>query len=383
MRLRVLPVLIVLAALVAPARVAGADVDRPVGGPLLGRDGMVVHREDGVPKPPKVSASSYVVADAETGEILAAKDPHGRYRPASTLKALTAVTLIPRLERDEKVKPQDEDIAVEGSKVGITTKMRYSVEDLFLGMLLASGNDAALALARAGGGLDRTLNLMNAKADELHAYDTVAKTPNGLDRPDQRSSAYDLALIARAGLDMPAFRDYVSTERAKFPAPDGESFRIANHNDLLTEYEGCLGIKTGYTSKAEATYVGAAEQDGRTLVVSLMHAEPAAWEEDATDLLDWGFSAAGETRPVGTLVEPGPQPSAAATAASRDGESAGPARGVSNSDTVTGRPWDDRPSVLLLAVLGASVIVTGLTVVLIQRRPRRRYEGRHSQRRAR
>lgn len=377
-------VLAALLALAQPAAAAAVDERGPIGGPLLGRSGVVVRDSGGAPKPPKVSASSYVVADAKTGQILAAKDPHGRYRPASTLKVLTAITLIPKLDKDQKVQPRREDVDVEGSRVGITTKMRYRVEDLFLGLMLASGNDAALALARAGGGLRHTLALMNAKADELHAYDTTAETPNGLDRPGQRSSAYDLALFARAGLDLPAFREYIGTARAEFPAPKGKSFQISHHDDLLTEYKGSIGGKTGYTTKAESTYVGMAERDGRTLIVTFLHAKPASWQEDATDLVDWGF-AVGETEPVGELVEPGPLPSAtpAETAAPAvplaPEESDAPARGTAVREMLTEGTLADRFGMVLLAVLAALVLSGSALLLRLRRRPARRYQGRRRQ----
>lgn len=386
MGLRTLPMLLTLATLLASGQPAAADTDTPVGGPLLGRKGVIVHRDEGLPKLPLVHASSYVVANADTGSVLAAKDPHGRYRPASTLKVLTAITLIPRLDPDEKVTPRWDDIDVDGSKVGLTANMRYRVEDLFLGMLLASGNDAALALARAAGGRRHTLDLMNAKADTLHADDTAAKTPNGLDSHGQRSSAYDLALFGRAGLRLHAFREYVSTRRASFPAPHGKSFRIANHNDLLAEFDGCIGIKTGYTSKAAATYIGAAKHDGHTILVTLMHAKPGAWEKDASRLLRWGFRAAGNTSGVGKLVQPGPLPD---TIASADAAQPAPirtpgtkdkARGDTGRDTPTGSwvptGWvEDHVGPATLVALGA-VTVAGAAVVLPLRRRRHVYRGR-------
>ncbi len=354
-------------------RRAAAESGGPVGGAPLGREGVVVHQEPGVPALPEVSARSYVVADATTGTVLAAKDAHGRYRPASTLKVLTAITLIPRLDRDEKVRPSPRAVRVEGSKVGLTTKMRYRVEDLFRGLLLSSGNDAALALAHAAGGLEHTVDLMNATADRLHAQDTVAKTPHGLDRPGQYSSAYDLALFFRAGLAMPAFRDYVGTVRAEFPAPDGTPYQIGNHNDLLTEYEGAVGGKTGYTSEAEATYVGAARRDGHTIIIALMHSDPRYWN-DAEALLDWGFAAAGEVEPVGRLVEPGPhrdrdRPLARPAAKQRVAAGPGGANGAAD-----GPIGDDRFAVVLAAV--SALTLTGFALRPLRPRPEPRYRGR-------
>ncbi|GAA3135973.1 hypothetical protein GCM10010466_28430 [Planomonospora alba] len=288
----------------APVPTQAAPAREPVGGPLLGGRGIIVPA--GVKAPPRTAAKSYVIADADTGEVLAAKNPHGRYLPASTLKALTALTLIPKLDKTKKVRPSRNAVNVEGSAVGLVTKPLYTVEDLFKALLLVSGNDAALALAEANGGLEKTLADMNAEARRLQAFDTVAKTPNGLDKPGQSSSAYDLALIARAGLADPDFRRYVSLKTDKFPAPKGY-YEIGNHNKLLWRYKGMIGVKNGWTSKALASFVGAAKRNGHTVIVAIMRHDGYMWE-DIADLLDWGFAARGKVAPVGHLVDPVPEP---------------------------------------------------------------------------
>ncbi|GIH89573.1 D-alanyl-D-alanine carboxypeptidase family protein [Planobispora siamensis] len=276
----------------------------PVGGARLGERGIIM--PEGVKAPPKTAAKSYVIADADTGEVLAAKNPHGRYRPASTLKALTALTLIPKLDKATKIRPSRNAVNQEGSAVGLVTKPLYTVEDLFKALMLVSGNDSAMALAEANGGLDKTLADMNAEARRLQALDTVAKTPSGLDKPGQSSSAYDLALIARAGLANDDFRRYVSLKTDKFPAPKGH-YEIGNHNRLLWRYKGMIGVKNGWTSKAQASFVGAARRNGHTVIVSIMRHDGYFWE-DVSDLLDWGFAARGKVAPVGRLVDPVPDP---------------------------------------------------------------------------
>ncbi|MGH3320913.1 MAG: D-alanyl-D-alanine carboxypeptidase family protein [Streptosporangiaceae bacterium] len=344
-----------------------------VGGSSLARHGTVAHRAPGVPKPPHVRASAWLVADAGSGAVLAAKDAHGTYRPASTLKILTAVTLIPRLRPGQHVHPTRRDCAVDGSKVGLVPSMRYRVDDLFRGMLLPSGNDAALALAHAAGGTAHTVRLMNQTARNLRAYDTVAKTPNGLDAPGQHTSAYDLALMTRAGLEMPRFRKYVSTVQATFPAPHHRTYQIQNHNRLLTTYDGAIGVKTGYTTKARGTYVGAAHRGGHghghTIVVVLLHAYPDYWT-DARQLLTWGFRADTEVRPVGKLVAPvaapgeTPDPTAAAHTPDRRGPAVhdtavAPPRNRSGFDTLT----------VTLAVALVGVMVMALAAVGVLRWP--------------
>ena len=153
--------------------------------------------------------------------------------------------------------------------------------------------------------------MMNAEATHLQAYDTFARTPSGLDGPGESTSAYDLALIARAGLQMPDFRKYVGTVKSTVPAPHHKHFQIYTHNRLLTSYRGAIGVKNGYTVAAAATYVGAATRHGHTIVVTLLHANPYFWPE-ARSLLDWGFAAEGKVDPVGTLV--GPQQAATVAA---------------------------------------------------------------------
>ncbi|MGC5013694.1 D-alanyl-D-alanine carboxypeptidase family protein [Streptosporangium sp. DT93] len=294
----------------------GADGQRePVGGSRLGERGLIV--PPGVKAPPRTAAKAYVIADAETGAVLAAKNAHGRYLPASTLKALTALTLIPRLDKDRRIRPSRRAVNEEGSAVGLVPKPLYTVEDLFKALLLVSGNDSAMALAEANGGLAATLADMNAEAKRLQAFDTVAMTPSGLDKPGQSSSAYDLALIARAGLANPDFRRYISLKTDKFPAPKGY-YEIGNHNKLLWRYKGMIGVKNGWTSKAQGSFVGAARRNGHTVIVSIMRHDGYFWDEVA-DLLDWGFANRGRVAAVGHLVDPlpvaAPSPIAPATSA--------------------------------------------------------------------
>ena len=287
----------------APAWAAKPVVD-PVGGPLLAGRGVVMQPLAGAPAlPTDLTSSAWLVADVDTGQVLAAKAPHEKYLPASTLKTLTAVTLIPRLDPNQMVKATYRDAVVDGSKVGLVPGMSYTVRKLLTAMLVVSGNDAADALAEAAGGIGKTVQLMNAEATHLQAYDTFARTPSGLDGPGESTSAYDLALIARAGLQMPDFRRYVATVKSTVPAPRHKHFQIYTHNRLLTTYRGAIGVKNGYTVAADATYVGAATRHGHTIVVTLLHANPYFWPE-ARSLLNWGFAAEGKVEPVGALVDP-------------------------------------------------------------------------------
>jgi D-alanyl-D-alanine carboxypeptidase (penicillin-binding protein 5/6) len=295
-----------------------------IGGQRLAGRGVVVDQAAGVPPLPKIKAASYLIADADTGDVLAAKDPHGQYLPASTIKTLTALTLVPKLDPNRLVRPTQKACDVEGTKVGLTPKMQYKVSDLFHAMLMMSANDASLTLAEAYGGKAKTIAAMNAEAKRINALDTLAGSPNGLDTDlglnvrTQHTSAYDLALILREGMKNPAYRAYMQAIDFKFPAPPTKKERkkgkkvggypIHTHNHMLPgeghAYKGMLGGKNGYTVAAQQTFVAQARRGGHTIVISLMRADQPP-SEYAAKLLDWGFAARGKATPVGVLVAPG------------------------------------------------------------------------------
>ncbi|WBB69478.1 serine hydrolase [Micromonospora sp. WMMD812] len=303
--------------------------DRVVGGPALATAGLVV--PTGVLAPPAITATSWVVADLDTGQVLGGCGPHEYGTPASVQKLLLAATMQPRLDPKQvvTVTAADMDIEPGSSAVGLVEGGRYTVETAWLGLLLNSGNEAANLLARLGGGVDGAaggVRAMNENAHRLGARQTHAVTPSGLDGHGQFTSAYDLALIARVCFADPTFRRYALTERAQIPAQPAKrtkGFQIQNENQLIYRYPGALGGKTGFTDLARHTYVGAAERGGRRLVVTLLGAEPQpkrGWEQGAA-LLDWGFALPASAQ-VGRLVEPGEtlatpavEPSASATTA--------------------------------------------------------------------
>jgi serine-type D-Ala-D-Ala carboxypeptidase (penicillin-binding protein 5/6) len=326
-------------ALAAPVRVAPAPVatptpepplpgrgpgGEPVGGRRMGSVGVQVPA--GAPRlPASISAHGWVLADLDTGQVLAARNAHGRYPPASTLKWLTAVTLLPQLtDRRRKVTVTDADVNVDGTRVGLVPHGHYTIDLLFQSMLMASGNDAANALARVAGSVPHTVAAMNAEAAHLQAYDTHAATPSGLDGPRQLTSAYDLALIARAGLARADFRRYTAQRRGRIPAQSSKyhAFEFANDNKLLYNYPGAFGGKNGFTDAAHHSFIGAAKRGNRRLIVTFMYGEhkPDNISVQAGRMLDWGFSLPRTLAPVGTLVSPAasggsptPAPTASAT----------------------------------------------------------------------
>jgi serine-type D-Ala-D-Ala carboxypeptidase (penicillin-binding protein 5/6) len=296
-------------------RASGRDATQ--GGAQLASHGTVVNYPPAsqVPKLPRVRASSFVIADAHTGQVLAARDPHGWYRPASTLKVLTAISLIPALNPDATTVASHEAATTEPNDVGLKAGLRYKISGLFRALLTISANDAAVALAQATGSLRRGIALMNAEARRLQARDTVARDPNGLDAPGQHTSAYDEALIARRALALPAFLKYDQTRSALFEVKPRHRVGLANQNLMLTRYRGDIGGKIGWTAAAGATYIGMAGRHHQTLIVTLLHCPPQTEFTYATRLLNWGFAVDGRVRPVGTLVSslaPGAKPAAPA-----------------------------------------------------------------------
>ncbi|HEX5189475.1 MAG TPA: D-alanyl-D-alanine carboxypeptidase, partial [Streptosporangiaceae bacterium] len=157
---------------------------------------------------------------------------------------------------------------------------------------------------QASGSFAKGIALMNAEAHHLQAYDVVARQPNGLPAAGQVVSAYDLALIARRALQMPAFMTYDSMRTARFPVKRHKRVLLVNQNYLVTKYRGGLGGKIGWTLKAGATYIGMARRHGTTLIVTILHARPLTEITSAERLLNWGFAMSGHVRQVGMLVPP-------------------------------------------------------------------------------
>ena len=338
----------------------------PVGGPqLAGRGVIVSYPARGGRRLPHVPASAYVIADARTGQVLAAKDPHGWYRPASTLKVLTAIALMPVLSPDATVVASRRAANQIPSKVGLIKGDSYQASDLFKALLMISANDAAVALAQATGSYARGMALINAEAHHLQAYDTVAVRPNGLDGPGQHVSAYDEALFARQALAVPQFMHDEQLRTMQFPLkPHRKPVTLYTQNTMMGTYRGDLGGKIGWTTASKTTYIGWARRGGHTLVVTILHCKPLAEMTYAARLLNWGFAMDGKVRPVGVLVKPRP------------------ARAVAHPAVATVPPSPRAlqppaklglPGIPLMAGLGTLMLasLTGLVVLAITRRGRR------------
>ncbi|WP_163753637.1 D-alanyl-D-alanine carboxypeptidase family protein [Mycobacterium botniense] len=292
----------------------------PVGGKALGECGLIT-APGTPPVPGDISAEAWLVADLDNGAVIAAKDPHGRHRPASVIKVLIAMVALTELNLNTTVAGTAEDAAAEGTKVGVAPEGTYTVNQLLHGLLMHSGNDAAHALARQLGGMQAALTKINVLATKLGGRDTRVATPSGLDGPGMSTSAYDIALFYRYAWQNPTFADIVATRTFDFPGHgDHPGYQLENDNQLLYNYPGALGGKTGYTDDAGQTFVGAAGRDGRRLLVVLLHGtrEPIPPWQQAAHLLDYGFATAPGTQ-IGTLVEPDPALSPAKAAADDTG----------------------------------------------------------------
>ncbi|MEU6391439.1 serine hydrolase [Streptomyces sp. NPDC046939] len=352
------------AALALPAQ--GALAATPVvGGERLAAPGVQVRYGAGAPRLPKLAAKAWLVADNDSGDVLASYGAHRVLPPASTLKMLFADTVLPEFRRDltYKVTAQDlADVPAGSSLVGVQAGTTYTVHQLWQGVFLRSGNDAVHVLASMYGGIDKAVAAMQARARDLQALDTHVVSPDGFDHPGQVSSAYDLTLFARAGLRNPYFRGYCATKVADFPAGGGKTFQIQNTDRLLTgqgitAYEGLIGVKNGYTSHAGNTFTGAATRDGRTLLVTVMHPKAgyeAVYAETAA-LLDWGFAAGGKVRPVGALVAPLSEQPASSGASPAPG--APNAASSATPPTATSEGWALGGSAAVAALAGGGLFV--------------------------
>lgn len=341
---------------------------KPVGGDALGSCGIVA-APNTPPLPGDVSAEAWLVADLDSGAVIAAKDPHGRHRPASIIKVLVAMASINALNLNKSVSGTADDAAAEGTKVGVQEGGVFTVNQLLHGLLMHSGNDAAHALAMQLGGMAQALEKINVLAAKLGGQDTRVASPSGLDAPGMSTSAYDVGLFYRYAWQNPTFANIVATRTFDFPGHgDHPGYELENDNQLLYKYPGALGGKTGYTDDAGQTFVGAANHDGRRLVAVLLHGtrQPIAPWEQAAHLLDYGFATPQGTQ-VGSLVAPDPSlaPAQTDTAADRAATNAAAGAIIPSADAL--------PVRVGVAVIGAIIVFSLIMAARsMNRRPQHR-----------
>ncbi|SFP83053.1 D-alanyl-D-alanine carboxypeptidase (penicillin-binding protein 5/6) [Caldicoprobacter faecalis] len=240
--------------------------------------------------PPSTAARAAVVMEASSKRVLYAKNPHMKLPMASTTKIMTAILAIEMGNLEDVVTVSPKAVGVEGSSIYLAKGERLTLEQLLYGLMLRSGNDAAVAIAEhIGGSVENFVRLMNRKAVQIGARNTNFVNPHGLHDDMHYTTAYDLALISAYAMQNPVFRTIVSTKYKKIPW-EGRSYDrvLQNKNALLWSYEGANGIKTGYTKVSRRCLASAALRDGMQLVCVVLDCQP--WFDDSATLLDYGFA---------------------------------------------------------------------------------------------
>lgn len=240
--------------------------------------------------PPSTAARAAVVMEVFSKRVLYAKNPHMRLPMASTTKIMTAIVAIEMGNLDDVVVVSPRAVGVEGSSLYLAKGERLTLEQLLYGLMLCSGNDAAVAIAEhVGGSVENFVRIMNKKAVQIGAKNTNFVNPHGLHDNMHYTTAYDLALISAYAMQNPVFRTIVSTKYKKIPW-EGRSYDriLQNKNALLWNYEGANGIKTGYTKASRRCLASAALRDGMQLVCVVLDCQP--WFDDSAALLDYGFA---------------------------------------------------------------------------------------------
>lgn len=236
-----------------------------------------------------ISAQCAVAVDRLTGEVVFEKNAHQRRPMASTTKIMTAVCALENGDINQTVTVASEAVGVEGSSVYLAHGEKITLKNLLYGLMLASGNDAAVAVAvHISGSTEKFTELMNATARKIGVSDTSFKNPNGLDDDGHFTTAYDLAMITRYAMKIPEFAEIVGTDSIKIPR-QGKDYPhiLKNHNKLLAMYEGCDGVKTGFTKKSGRCLVSSATRSGVGIIAVTLNA-PDDWN-DHMRMLDFAF----------------------------------------------------------------------------------------------
>lgn len=235
---------------------------------------------------PEGPAQAWLVADLDSGRVLASRNPYEPHAPASTIKVLLAMVVLDHLNPDNFARANASHTKVECSCVGLEPGQPYTVRELLSALLMVSGNDAANMLADMLGGQRAAVAAMNRKAALVGAKSTRASSPSGLDGPGWESitTPHDLAVMLRAALKYPLIAQIMRSPSAPFPGKT-----LTNQNELLSRYPGDIAGKTGYTNLARKTYVGAAQRGNRRLVVVQMYGTGDLYSQ-AIGLFDYGFS---------------------------------------------------------------------------------------------
>lgn len=239
---------------------------------------------------PSLSAKSALLMEAENGAIVCEKNAHTRLPMASTTKIMTALVALELAAPDTVILVDGRAVGTEGSSIYLCEGEELTLEELLYALMLESANDAAVAIAIGVSGSEEAfVDAMNTKATSLGLSDTHFANPHGLDAEAHYTTAYELAVIAREALQNPLLKTIVSTRKTTIPHQNTDGVRLlVNHNKMLRLYDGCIGVKTGYTQKSGRCLVSAADREGVTMIAVTIDS-PDDWN-DHTKLLDFGFS---------------------------------------------------------------------------------------------
>jgi D-alanyl-D-alanine carboxypeptidase (penicillin-binding protein 5/6) len=245
-----------------------------------------------------LAARGAIVIDALSGRPLYQKNCDSRFYPASTTKIMTGLLVIEAGDLDKTVEITAEDARVGESSLNIHAGETFTRRQMLYGLLLKSANDVAAALGRDNGGsIEAFAQKMTDRARELGCTNTQFANPHGLHNASHFTTPRDLAIIARAAMNQPMFRQIVGTKQANWEAPSGLRL-LTNHNRLLDRFPGCNGVKTGYTIPAQQVLASSAYRDGREAIAVVMHTDkPGIWE-DSAKLLEFGLSHAPQDAPA-------------------------------------------------------------------------------------
>jgi D-alanyl-D-alanine carboxypeptidase (penicillin-binding protein 5/6) len=250
-----------------------------------------------LPSPPVVSAQSAIVIEATTGRVLYEKNPNQRAYPASITKIMTALLAIEEGSLDDLMKVPSSASGIEGSSIYLESGESISLRDLVYGLMLRSGNDAALAIAQSiRPSTAEFVAKMNERAVEIGATNTHFINPNGLFEENHYTTAYDMALIARTAMAYPEFRTIVGSKSWEADRGEGKYNYFYNKNKVVFEYPGGNGVKIGYTKASGRTLVASSERDGMLLICVVMTAPN--WFQDSYKLMDYVY----ETNEMKTLA---------------------------------------------------------------------------------
>ncbi len=234
-----------------------------------------------------VGAECACVIDALTGRIIYEKNMHKQHTMASTTKIMTALVALENSKPDDIVTVSGNAAGTEGTSLYLKTGQKATMEDLLYGLMLQSGNDAAIAIAESvAGSVSDFAVLMNKKAQQIGVKNSSFKNPNGLDEDGHFTTAYDLAMITRTAMQNEKFREIVSTNSKSIL---NGTQTVTNHNKMLRQYEGCIGVKTGFTKKSGRCLVTAANRGGVEVIAVTLNG-PDDWN-DHRRMLDYAFLA--------------------------------------------------------------------------------------------